>query len=219
MLIDRRAKVQSGQRITSFTYLLNDKRGAIGRALAAIPPAYREVSFMGGQLGAFFSHAHRQQFLTWCSLSVLYHHRAAGRLPTLQQRILELSLHPAALLRMRMERRWLLHRSLRPQVSQPPSISAPSPGSDAAYPTLGSSGSLRHSARNSQKSPPGPSAPAPRSAPRATTTCPRLRAHRRHSHPSLPPLTRRTTYPRSLLTAVAAAAATAKLRGDTCAQR
>ncbi|KAI0771965.1 hypothetical protein BD413DRAFT_604100 [Trametes elegans] len=50
VLIDRRAKVQSGQRITSFTFLLNDKRGAIGRALARVPPQYREVSFMGGQL-------------------------------------------------------------------------------------------------------------------------------------------------------------------------
>ncbi|KAL7282194.1 hypothetical protein ACG7TL_003663 [Trametes sanguinea] len=44
------AKVQSGQRITSFTYLLNDKRGAIGRALSRVPPQYREVSFMFGQL-------------------------------------------------------------------------------------------------------------------------------------------------------------------------
>ncbi|KAH9850061.1 hypothetical protein C2E23DRAFT_870278 [Lenzites betulinus] len=50
VLIDRRAKVESGQRITSFTFLLNDKRGAIGRSLARIPPQYREISFMGGQL-------------------------------------------------------------------------------------------------------------------------------------------------------------------------
>ncbi|KAM5534871.1 hypothetical protein V8D89_011426 [Ganoderma adspersum] len=50
VLIDRRAKVQSGQRITSFTWLLNDKRGAIGRALAKIPPEQREISFMAGQL-------------------------------------------------------------------------------------------------------------------------------------------------------------------------
>ncbi|KAI0751457.1 hypothetical protein C8Q80DRAFT_1098040 [Daedaleopsis nitida] len=50
VLIDRRAKVQSGQRITSFTWMLNDKRGAIGRTLAKIPPQYREVSFMAGQL-------------------------------------------------------------------------------------------------------------------------------------------------------------------------
>ncbi|PPQ64796.1 hypothetical protein CVT26_002628 [Gymnopilus dilepis] len=47
--VDRRAKIQSGQRTTSLSYLLNDKRGAIGRALAAIPPERREASFMGGQ--------------------------------------------------------------------------------------------------------------------------------------------------------------------------
>ncbi|KAI0824677.1 hypothetical protein BC628DRAFT_1322058 [Trametes gibbosa] len=50
VLIDRRAKVESGQRITSFTFLLNDKRSAIGRSLARIPPRYREHSFMLGQL-------------------------------------------------------------------------------------------------------------------------------------------------------------------------
>ncbi|KAI0774013.1 hypothetical protein C8Q74DRAFT_1200643 [Fomes fomentarius] len=49
VLIDRRAKVQSGQRITSFTWMLNDKRGAIGRTLARIPPEHREISFMTGQ--------------------------------------------------------------------------------------------------------------------------------------------------------------------------
>ncbi|KAF8902788.1 hypothetical protein CPB84DRAFT_1775444 [Gymnopilus junonius] len=47
--VDRRAKIQSGQRTTSLSYLLNDKRGAIGRALSAIPPERREASFMGGQ--------------------------------------------------------------------------------------------------------------------------------------------------------------------------
>jgi len=50
VLINRRTKVESGQRMTSFYYLLNDKRGVIGKALAAIPPSYREVSFMVGQL-------------------------------------------------------------------------------------------------------------------------------------------------------------------------
>ncbi|KAF9057780.1 hypothetical protein BJ165DRAFT_1538984 [Panaeolus papilionaceus] len=49
LLVDRRAKIESGQRTTSFSWLLNDKRGAIGRALGAVPPAYREASFMGGQ--------------------------------------------------------------------------------------------------------------------------------------------------------------------------
>ncbi|KDR68975.1 hypothetical protein GALMADRAFT_282846 [Galerina marginata CBS 339.88] len=49
VFVNRRAKIESGQRTTSLTYLLNDKRGAIGRALAAIPPGRREASFMGGQ--------------------------------------------------------------------------------------------------------------------------------------------------------------------------
>ncbi|KDR65779.1 hypothetical protein GALMADRAFT_217400 [Galerina marginata CBS 339.88] len=39
VFVNRRAKIESGQRTTSLTYLLNDKRGAIGRALAAIPRA------------------------------------------------------------------------------------------------------------------------------------------------------------------------------------
>lgn len=50
VLVDRRAKIQSGQRTTSFSWLLNDKQGMIGRSLASIPPAYRELTFMGGQL-------------------------------------------------------------------------------------------------------------------------------------------------------------------------
>ncbi|OBZ76967.1 hypothetical protein A0H81_03679 [Grifola frondosa] len=50
VLINRRAKVQSGQRATSFTYLLNDKRGIIGRALSTVPAESREIAFMFGQL-------------------------------------------------------------------------------------------------------------------------------------------------------------------------
>jgi len=50
VLINRRKKIESGQRTTSFSFLLNDKRGAIGRVLSSIPQQYREVSFMGGQL-------------------------------------------------------------------------------------------------------------------------------------------------------------------------
>ncbi|KAJ3499431.1 hypothetical protein NLJ89_g10104 [Agrocybe chaxingu] len=49
LLVDRRAKIESGQRTTSFSFLLNDKRGAIGRILSSIPPQFREASFMGGQ--------------------------------------------------------------------------------------------------------------------------------------------------------------------------
>ncbi|EIW82477.1 hypothetical protein CONPUDRAFT_136970 [Coniophora puteana RWD-64-598 SS2] len=50
VLVDRRTKIESGQRTTSFSFLLNDKRGAIGRMLSKIPPQYRILSFMGGQL-------------------------------------------------------------------------------------------------------------------------------------------------------------------------
>ncbi|KAK7061395.1 integral to membrane protein [Favolaschia claudopus] len=50
ILVDRRQKIESGQRTTSFSFLLNDKRGMIGRMLSSTPPAYREVSFMAGQL-------------------------------------------------------------------------------------------------------------------------------------------------------------------------
>jgi hypothetical protein len=50
LLVNRREKINSGQRTTSFSYLLNDKRSAIGKALSLFPPAYREAAFMGGQL-------------------------------------------------------------------------------------------------------------------------------------------------------------------------
>ncbi|KZP13096.1 hypothetical protein FIBSPDRAFT_921728 [Athelia psychrophila] len=47
---DRRAKIASGQRTTSLSFLLNDKRGNIGRWLSNVPERYRELSFMAGQL-------------------------------------------------------------------------------------------------------------------------------------------------------------------------
>ncbi|KAF8644645.1 hypothetical protein AX16_008357 [Volvariella volvacea WC 439] len=50
VLVDRREKIESGQRTTSFSWLLNDKRGVIGRFLSSIPPQYRELAFMSGQL-------------------------------------------------------------------------------------------------------------------------------------------------------------------------
>ncbi|KAG8905111.1 hypothetical protein FRB99_000675 [Tulasnella sp. 403] len=50
VLVDRKAKVESGQRTTSFFWLLNDKRGVIGRVLQSVSPDYRLVSFMAGQL-------------------------------------------------------------------------------------------------------------------------------------------------------------------------
>ncbi|KAF5321194.1 hypothetical protein D9619_001059 [Psilocybe cf. subviscida] len=49
LLVDRRAKIQSGQRTTSFSFLLGDKRSAIGRILSKVPEQYREAFFMGGQ--------------------------------------------------------------------------------------------------------------------------------------------------------------------------
>lgn len=53
VLVDRRKKIESGQRTTSFSFLLNEKRGVIGKVLGAAPPQRRELLFMGGQLGAF----------------------------------------------------------------------------------------------------------------------------------------------------------------------
>ncbi len=55
VLVDRRAKIESGQRTTSFSFLLNEKRGVIGRALSSIPQGYREAVFMGGQLSKSLS--------------------------------------------------------------------------------------------------------------------------------------------------------------------
>ncbi|CCM03387.1 uncharacterized protein FIBRA_05517 [Fibroporia radiculosa] len=50
VFIDRRTKIESGQRMTSLSFLLNDKRGVIGRALSKVPRQYRETVFMIGQL-------------------------------------------------------------------------------------------------------------------------------------------------------------------------
>ncbi|ELU41817.1 hypothetical protein AG1IA_04137 [Rhizoctonia solani AG-1 IA] len=50
VLVDKRKKIESGQRTTSFSFLLNEKRGAIGKALSSIPAQYRELGFMMGQL-------------------------------------------------------------------------------------------------------------------------------------------------------------------------
>lgn len=51
--VSRRAKIESGERTTSLSFLLNNKRGLIGRALAAIKPEYRPESFMAGQFGKY----------------------------------------------------------------------------------------------------------------------------------------------------------------------
>ncbi|WWC60822.1 uncharacterized protein I303_103398 [Kwoniella dejecticola CBS 10117] len=48
--LDRKSKIESGQRQNSFRYLLNDKRGPIGKALQGIRPEHRELWFIFGQL-------------------------------------------------------------------------------------------------------------------------------------------------------------------------
>ncbi|WVQ78433.1 hypothetical protein IAT38_000519 [Cryptococcus sp. DSM 104549] len=48
--LDRRSKIESGQRQNSFHYMLNDKRGPIGKALQGIRPEHRELWFIFGQL-------------------------------------------------------------------------------------------------------------------------------------------------------------------------
>ena len=55
VLVDRRKKIETGERTTSFTFMLNDKRGLIGRMLQGVPQTYREVSFMVGQLGEVYN--------------------------------------------------------------------------------------------------------------------------------------------------------------------
>ncbi|KAE9410405.1 hypothetical protein BT96DRAFT_871272 [Gymnopus androsaceus JB14] len=48
--IDRREKIESGQRTTSMSFMLNTKRGVIGQVLCKIPPNTRAPAFMFGQL-------------------------------------------------------------------------------------------------------------------------------------------------------------------------
>ncbi|KAG8730260.1 hypothetical protein FRC11_007153 [Ceratobasidium sp. 423] len=50
VLVDKRKKIESGQRTTSFSFLLNEKRGFVGKILGATPPRHRELYFMLGQL-------------------------------------------------------------------------------------------------------------------------------------------------------------------------
>lgn len=75
VLVDRRTKIESGQRTTSFSFLLNDKRGAIGRWLSAVPAERREATFMFGQLGSCFvnhsslSHLANGTVLIKCTVS------------------------------------------------------------------------------------------------------------------------------------------------------
>ncbi|ADV19386.1 Integral to membrane protein, putative [Cryptococcus gattii WM276] len=48
--VDRKSKIESGERQNSFRYLLNDKRGPIGKALQGIRSEHRELWFIFGQL-------------------------------------------------------------------------------------------------------------------------------------------------------------------------
>ncbi|KAI0311146.1 hypothetical protein OF83DRAFT_1177858 [Amylostereum chailletii] len=47
--VNRRSKIQSGERTTSLTFFLNHKRGWVGRLLVATPPDRRAQYFMLGQ--------------------------------------------------------------------------------------------------------------------------------------------------------------------------
>lgn len=50
VLVDRRKKIESGKRATSFLYLLNSKGSAIGSVLSKFPQRHRELAFITGQL-------------------------------------------------------------------------------------------------------------------------------------------------------------------------
>jgi len=50
VLVDRRKKIESGERATSFLFLTNSKGSIIGKALSKFPQQYREAVFMSGQL-------------------------------------------------------------------------------------------------------------------------------------------------------------------------
>ncbi|VDC06239.1 unnamed protein product [Peniophora sp. CBMAI 1063] len=47
--VNRRTKIQSGERTTSLTFFLNNKRGWVGKLLVATPPERRAVYYMMGQ--------------------------------------------------------------------------------------------------------------------------------------------------------------------------
>ncbi|KAI0027293.1 hypothetical protein K488DRAFT_81179 [Vararia minispora EC-137] len=47
--VNRRTKIQSGERTTSLTFFLNNKRGWVGKLLVATPPERRAVYYMLGQ--------------------------------------------------------------------------------------------------------------------------------------------------------------------------
>lgn len=49
IIVARKEEIEKQGRITSFTYMLNNKRSLIGKTLAKIKPEHREASFMAGQ--------------------------------------------------------------------------------------------------------------------------------------------------------------------------
>ena len=50
--VDRKHKVESGERLTSLSFLLADQRGGIGKALASVAPERRVPCFMLAQFCA-----------------------------------------------------------------------------------------------------------------------------------------------------------------------
>lgn len=49
IIVARKEKIEKQGRVTSFTYMLNNKKSLIGKTLAKIPEGRRESSFMAGQ--------------------------------------------------------------------------------------------------------------------------------------------------------------------------
>jgi hypothetical protein len=72
VLVDRRTKIESGERTTSFSFLLNDKHGAIGRALVKTRPERRAAYFMGGQFCTYLQFSssiiHQRKFISVYSI-------------------------------------------------------------------------------------------------------------------------------------------------------
>lgn len=49
IIVARKEEIEKQGRVTSFTYMLNNKKSLIGKTLAKIKPQHREASFMAGQ--------------------------------------------------------------------------------------------------------------------------------------------------------------------------
>lgn len=108
-------KIESGQRTTSLSYLLNDKRGGIGRALDRVRPEKRAAYFMAGQFCKYCFRSHRS-YANAVYLSVFYSDRVAGGVPVVRQLSMEWCLLDCDLRRECVEWRRILHRSLWSQV-------------------------------------------------------------------------------------------------------